>query len=184
MIQKGFKIEGFVETTLSVGEFMDELIKWVESLRGFFRGAISPVGAEGNPVVNKRGYIELSVLEKRLKEMLKAAENVYDEPFQEKDELSYFCGKISAFVDALSLLKEEEKEETKDMDLVIQFAKLWGMETADARTNKKRYQQLEGYDSVELLQLLNEWKTEYLADENADDSVEFFYNKFNKLIEN
>lgn len=183
MTQESLKIDGFVETNLPVEEFMDKFIEWVESLGCFFGGVISPVDAEGNPLI-KGSCIELSVLEQKLKGMLKAAKDDYKKPFQEKDELSYSYGKISAFVDALSLLKEEEKEETKDMDLVIQFAKLWGMETADARTDKKRYQQLEGYDSVELLQLLNEWETEYLADENADDSVEFFYNKFNKLIEN
>ena len=68
-----------------------------------------------------------------------------------------------------------------EMGIVIQFAKLWGMETADARTNKERYNTLEAYDSEELLDLLVSWKNEYLEDEEADDSCEFFYKKFKTI---
>lgn len=69
----------------------------------------------------------------------------------------------------------------KEMDIVVQFAKLWGMETADSRADKERYRRMESYDSEELLELLTSWKNEYLNDEEADDSCEFFYKKIKTI---
>lgn len=69
-----------------------------------------------------------------------------------------------------------------EMDIIVQFAKLWGIETADSRTNENRYYQMESYDSTELVQLFIGWRDEYMIDISADDSVEFFYKKFNELI--
>lgn len=68
-----------------------------------------------------------------------------------------------------------------EMDIVVQFAKLWGMEVADARADKERYLRLESYDSEELLDLLCSWKEEYLNDEEADDSCEFFNKKIKTI---
>lgn len=68
-----------------------------------------------------------------------------------------------------------------EMDIVVQFAKLWGMETADSRGDKEKYNNMEAYDSEELLNLLCSWKDEYLEDEMIDDSCEFFYKKFKTI---
>lgn len=69
-----------------------------------------------------------------------------------------------------------------EMNIIVQYAKLWGMETVDARSNKEIYNDMETYDSVELLELFMSWKDEYMKDENADDTVKFFYKKFNSLM--
>lgn len=68
----------------------------------------------------------------------------------------------------------------KEMDIVIQFAKLWGMEIASLRTDKSTYDMLESYDSVELLALLLSWKNKYLKDEE-EDLVEFFNKQIKDL---
>lgn len=63
------------------------------------------------------------------------------------------------------------------MDIVVQFAKLWRMETVDSRNDKEKYTNMEAYNSEELLDLLCSWKDEYLANEDADDAYEYFYKK-------
>ena len=71
-----------------------------------------------------------------------------------------------------------------EMDIVIQFAKLWGIEIADSRCNENKYRKMESYDSSDLLDLLLSWKNDYIHDENADDTVDFFNNKLNSLLNN
>lgn len=71
-----------------------------------------------------------------------------------------------------------------EMSLVVLFAKLWGMEVADSRSNKEKYTSMEAYDSEELLDLLCSWKKEYINDEDADDPCEFFYKKIKLLYKN
>ena len=68
-----------------------------------------------------------------------------------------------------------------EMEIVVQFARLWGMETADSRLDKEKYQCLESYDSEELLELLSVWKNEYFNDENAEDFCEFFNEKIKTI---
>lgn len=53
----------------------------------------------------------------------------------------------------------------------------------DTRLNKEKYQEMESYCSDELLELFVNWKDEYMQAENADDTVDFFYRKLNKLME-
>ena len=52
----------------------------------------------------------------------------------------------------------------KDMDLVVQFATLWGMEIGSALNpaELKRVAEMKNYDSEELLTLFVNWKDEYL----------------------
>lgn len=66
-------------------------------------------------------------------------------------------------------------------DLVVQFAKLWGMSTANARDDEHSYLELEAYDSAELTVLLLKWAEEYLASD-CDDTVEFFEEKVAQLF--
>jgi len=71
-----------------------------------------------------------------------------------------------------------------EMDIVMQFAKLWGIAVADSRTDKKKYQEIEAHDSVELLSLMLSWKDEYMHDEDAEDTVDFFNGKLKALLSN
>ena len=68
-----------------------------------------------------------------------------------------------------------------NMDLIVTFAKLWGIYTADNRTNKKTYRELEAYDSEELLELLSVWAEEFIEGE-YDDTCDFFETKVSHLI--
>lgn len=70
------------------------------------------------------------------------------------------------------------------MDIIVMFAKLWGMETAEAKFEDNLYDFLEGWDSQELYEMFYEWKEEYLEDDDVpEDLCDFFYEKFNKLIQ-
>lgn len=64
----------------------------------------------------------------------------------------------------------------------FQFAKLWGMDVTDSRSDKKKYLSLESYDSEELLNLLCSWKDEYLQDESVDDLCQYFYEKLKTIL--
>lgn len=68
-----------------------------------------------------------------------------------------------------------------NMDLIVTFAKLWGIYTADHRTNKKTYRELESYDSEELLELLSAWAEEFIEGER-EDTCDFFEAKVTSHI--
>ena len=69
-------------------------------------------------------------------------------------------------------------------DLIIQFARLWGLQEA-YRWNAKEEEisdMLKGYDSMELEHLLQQWAEEY-NNANAEDTVEFFERKIEEMYE-
>lgn len=61
------------------------------------------------------------------------------------------------------------------MDVVVQFAVLWGMHIGSAITPKEieRAKKMKEYDSEELFELLKSWADEYSKSEE-EDTVEFF----------
>ena len=68
------------------------------------------------------------------------------------------------------------------LELIVTFAKLWGMTTAsDFRGEKEIYRELESYDSEELTNLLSTWADEYLSREN-EDTCDFFDEKMSSLV--
>lgn len=69
-----------------------------------------------------------------------------------------------------------------EMDIVIKFAKLWGIETEKRKNDKHQYEKMESYDSKDLLNIFIDWKNEYMNDEIAEDASDFFYEKFNSFI--
>ena len=68
------------------------------------------------------------------------------------------------------------------VELIVTFAKLWGMTTVDDFRDKKEiYRELESYDSEELTNLLSSWADEFLSGEH-DDTCDFFNEKMSSLI--
>lgn len=68
------------------------------------------------------------------------------------------------------------------VELIVTFAKLWGMTTVDDyRGEKELYRELESYDSEELTKLLSSWADEFLSGEH-DDTCDFFDEKMSSLI--
>ena len=72
----------------------------------------------------------------------------------------------------------------KDMDLVFQFAVLWGMYIGSAMTvtEEKNAKEMKEYDSEELLTLLTGWQDEYLKQDKVEDTCEFFNMKLENLM--
>lgn len=70
-----------------------------------------------------------------------------------------------------------------EMYIVTQFARLWGIETAHSNLDSQKHQTLISYDSQDLMDLLINWKNEYVSNEKYDDTVEFFENKLKEFIE-
>lgn len=68
-----------------------------------------------------------------------------------------------------------------EMSIVVQFAKLWGMEVANSKSDTERYLRLESYDSEELLDLLCSWKDDYIYDDADEDACAFFYKKIKTI---
>lgn len=68
-----------------------------------------------------------------------------------------------------------------NQDLIVQFAVLWGIETADSRNNEKRYELLRSLDSEELYSIFQGWLNEYLKSD-IEDSVDFFNNKLENFL--
>ena len=67
-------------------------------------------------------------------------------------------------------------------DLIVQFARLWGLQEAH-RWNAKDEEisdMLKGYDSMELRHLLQQWAEEYCRTD-AEDTVEFFERKIEEM---
>lgn len=69
----------------------------------------------------------------------------------------------------------------EEMELVVQYARLWGIETVNLKENKEKYFKMQSYNSDELLDLLCSWKNEYLENEEEEDSVRFFYKKLKTI---
>lgn len=69
-----------------------------------------------------------------------------------------------------------------NMDIIVQFSTLWGIELADSKLKKDKYQKMQEYDSADRLVLFQKWLDEYLKDENVEDTVEFFHDKLEKLL--
>lgn len=68
------------------------------------------------------------------------------------------------------------------MELIVTFAKLWGITTVEDFNNKgEMYQNLEAYDAEELVKLLSTWADEYLQGD-FDDTGDFFDDKMTSLI--
>jgi hypothetical protein len=69
-------------------------------------------------------------------------------------------------------------------DLIIQFARLWGLQEAYRWSTKEEEisDMLKGYDSMELSNLLYNWAEEYDST-NANDTVDFFEQKIEEMYE-
>ena len=67
-------------------------------------------------------------------------------------------------------------------DLIIQFARLWGLYEAHRYSAKDEdiSDMLKGYDSMELNNLLYKWAKEY-DNTNANDTVDFFEQKIEEM---
>lgn len=68
-----------------------------------------------------------------------------------------------------------------NLDLIVAFAKLWGITTADMRTSEEVYKELESYDSNDLATLFSSWAEEY-TNEGCDDTCEFFERKMDDIV--
>lgn len=84
----------------------------------------------------------------------------------------------------LKMYKEENKI-MKNGDLLVQFAVLWGMERAQSAIEEDGYAKLKvmrEWCSDELFDLFTEWITEYLNQNEIEDSCDFFQIKLDKLL--
>lgn len=73
----------------------------------------------------------------------------------------------------------------KNMDIIVQFAMLWG-ETIGYATTATEYEEvkvMKEYDSEDLLKLFTEWKDLYLNQNITDDTCEFFESKRKELLD-
>lgn len=61
------------------------------------------------------------------------------------------------------------------MDVIVQFAVLWGMYIGSALTptETERAKKMKEYDSEELLEIFKGWEIEY-SKSDEEDTVEFF----------
>lgn len=70
----------------------------------------------------------------------------------------------------------------KDMDLIVQFAMLWGETIVSTNIDRALAATLSNYNSEEVLEILTDWKDEYLSDTNGEsDTYEFFIEKLESL---
>ena len=69
-------------------------------------------------------------------------------------------------------------------DVIVQFARLWGQTEMwrVSAMDEDISDELKGYDSEELLNLLTDWAEEFMAGD-YDDTVGFFESKVEKLME-
>ena len=70
-----------------------------------------------------------------------------------------------------------------NLDVIVAFAKLWGITTADLREYKEAVNILEGYDSEELANLFTAWADEYMKNSEIEDLCDFFDEKMSEIIE-
>jgi hypothetical protein len=73
----------------------------------------------------------------------------------------------------------------KCLDLIIQFAMLWGMEIASPTIiTAEQVNDLRCWESSELQQLFIHWAGAYNKQTEFDDSVDFFHVKLKELLRN
>lgn len=73
----------------------------------------------------------------------------------------------------------------KNIDIIIQFAVLWG-ETIGSATTTAEWEEskiMKEYDSEELLKLFTEWQNLYMNQNITNDTCEFFEMKRKELID-
>ena len=73
----------------------------------------------------------------------------------------------------------------KNLDIIIQFAILWG-ETIGSATTTAEWEEaklMKEYDSEDLLQLFSAWKDSYINQNITDDTCEFFEMKRKELLD-
>lgn len=72
----------------------------------------------------------------------------------------------------------------KNIDIIIQFAVLWGEVIGSAATTTELEESkiMKEYDSEELLKLFTEWKNSYMNQNITNDTCEFFEMKRKELI--
>ena len=71
----------------------------------------------------------------------------------------------------------------KNMDIIVQFAVLWGIKIGNAFTRKEQNlaEEMKTYDSQELSSIFTAWSEEYLKG-NFTDTVDFFEEKLTNLM--
>ena len=71
----------------------------------------------------------------------------------------------------------------KNIDIVVQFALLWGIKIGNTSTRKEQNlaEEMKMYDSQELSSIFTAWSEEYLKG-NFTDTVDFFEEKLKGLI--
>lgn len=73
----------------------------------------------------------------------------------------------------------------KNLDIIIQFAMLWG-ETIGSATTAAEWKEakvMKEYDSEDLLQLFSAWKDSYINQNLIEDTCEFFEIKRKELLD-
>lgn len=73
----------------------------------------------------------------------------------------------------------------KNMDIIVQFAVLWG-ETIGSATTVAEWEEakiMKEYDSEELFQLFSAWKDSYMNQDIIEDTCEFFESKRKELLD-
>jgi hypothetical protein len=68
-----------------------------------------------------------------------------------------------------------------NLDVIVTFAKLWGIVTCDSRDNEAIVNHLEGYDSEELANLFVSWTEEFMSIPEADLG-DFFDEKMSDIL--
>lgn len=73
----------------------------------------------------------------------------------------------------------------KNMDIIVQFAVLWGeaIGSATTATEWEESKIMKEYDSEELFQLFNAWKNSYMNQDIIEDTCEFFESKRKELLD-
>lgn len=73
----------------------------------------------------------------------------------------------------------------KNIDIIIQFAVLWGETIGSATTTAEREEAktMKEYNSEELLKLFTEWKNSYMNQNITNDTCEFFEMKRKELMD-
>ncbi len=72
----------------------------------------------------------------------------------------------------------------QNLDIIVQFARLWGQLEATVYTveDEDTSDLLKSYDSEEMLNLLKNWSDEFIKSD-TEDTCDFFYTKIKELIE-
>ena len=73
----------------------------------------------------------------------------------------------------------------KNMDIIVQFAVLWGENIGSATTAAEWEEAkiMKEYDSEELFHLFSAWKDSYMNQDIIEDTCEFFESKRKELLD-